>query len=72
MVTKEKFDELMLKIDEKNAKIDELEGRINYLENQNQLLERRMDDLESYGRRQNLRIIGIPLQTMVQKKPPSK
>ena len=60
MVTKEKFDELIVHINEKDAKINELEGRIKYMENQNALLERKLDDLESYGRRKNLRIIGIP------------
>ncbi len=60
MLTKEKFDELFQLIQAKDEKIDELEGRIKFLENRNNLMERRMDDLESYGRRQNLRIVGIP------------
>ena len=60
MVTKDKFDELLQKLEAKDKKIEELEGRIKRLEHQNELLERRMDDCESYGRRQNLRIVGIP------------
>ena len=60
MLTKEKFDELFEIIQAKEVKIVELEGRIKFLENRNDLMERRMDDLESYGRRQNLRIVGIP------------
>ena len=60
MVTTEKFNELIKQMDEKDEKIKALEGNVKFLENQNVLLERHMDDLESYGRRQNLRIIGIP------------
>ena len=59
MVTKEKFDELFNLVKAKDEKIQELEGRIKRLEKQNELLDRRMDDCESYGRRQNLRIVGI-------------
>ena len=61
MVTNEKFDELIKRIDEKDAKIAELEGKISVLEDQKKLFERRLDDFESYNRRQNLRIVGIPL-----------
>ena len=60
MVTNERIDELMSKINEKDVKIAELEERIAYLEKSNSLLERCVDDNESYGRRQNLRIVGIP------------
>ena len=61
MVTNERFDELIKRIDEKDAKIAELEGKISVLEDQKKLFERRLDDFESYNRRQNLRIVGIPL-----------
>ena len=60
MVTNEKVEELIQKLHERDEKINELEGRIQFLENQNKLLERRIDDQESYGRRLNLRIVGIP------------
>ena len=60
MVTKDKFDELFKLLGEKDDKIAELEDRVKELENQANLYERRLDDLESYGRRQNLRIVGIP------------
>ena len=60
MVTKDKFDELFKLLGEKDDKIAELEDRVKELENQGNLYERRLDDLESYGRRQNLRIVGIP------------
>ena len=66
-VTNEKIEELIRKMDEKDAKIASLEkqvdllnGRIAVVENNNALLERKVDDLESYTRRQNLRIVGIP------------
>ena len=61
MVTKERFDELIRRIDEKDTKIAELEEKVSVLEDQKRLFERRLDDLESYNRRQNLRIVGIPL-----------
>ena len=60
MVTNARFDELIKRMDEKDEKIKELEDKIKVLEKQNELFERRLDDVESYGRRQNLRIIGIP------------
>ena len=55
----EKIDELLSKLEEKEQKIDELESRIKVLEQSNELLGRKIDDNESYGRRQNLRITGI-------------
>ena len=65
--TNEKIEELIRKIDEKDAKIIELEGKVERLEgrmtiieNTNAQLVRKCDDLESYTRRQNLRIVGIP------------
>lgn len=64
--TTEKIEELILKIGEKDTKIAELEIKITTLENRvteseksKALLERKCDDLESYTRRQNLRITGI-------------
>ena len=60
MVTKDKFDELFKLLGEKDEKIKQLEDRVKVLETQAGLYERRLDDLESYGRRQNLRIVGIP------------
>ena len=63
----DKIDGLVAKIDEKDVKISDLEQRVVGLETQmsvmaqtNYLLERKCDDLESYTRRQNLRIVGIP------------
>ncbi len=65
--TNDKINELIAKIDEKDAtisslneRVEVLEGRISTMENTNRLLERKCDDLESYTRRQNLRIVGIP------------
>ena len=65
--TTEKIEELIQKIDAKDQKISDLEnkvkqleGRVTVLETANTLLERKHDDLESYTRRQNLRIVGIP------------
>ena len=65
-VTNEKIEELIRKIDEKDTKIallekrvEMLEGRVAIVETVNCLLERKCDDLESYNRRQNLRIVGI-------------
>ena len=65
--TNEKINELIQKIDEKDAKISKLENdvklleaRVTVMEKSNTLLERKYDDLESYTRRQNLRIVGIP------------
>ena len=63
MITQGKSDELIKRIDEKDDRINELEDRVKVLENQNRLFERRLDDVESYGRRQNLRIVGIPPPT---------
>ena len=63
MITQEKINELIRKIDEKDERINALEDRVKVLENQNRLFERRLDDVESYGRRQNLRIVGIPPPT---------
>ena len=65
--TSAKLDELLVKIQEKDAAIDtltdrvtQLESRLAVVEKTNILLERKCDDLESYTRRQNLRIVGIP------------
>lgn len=65
--TTAKIEELLLKINEKDAaitalqtRVGDLENRLTVMENTNILLERKCDDLESYTRRQNLRIIGIP------------
>ena len=65
--TTEKIDELIKSIEARDEKIVELEKRVELLETrapttetQNKLLERKLDDLESYTRRQNLRIVGIP------------
>ena len=65
--TNEKIEELIRKIEEKDEKIIELQNRVETLENRltevensKALFERKCDDLESYTRRQNLRIIGIP------------
>ena len=65
--TTAKIDELLLKINEKDElittlqnRIENLDSRLKVVENTNTLLERRCDDLESYTRRQNLRIVGIP------------
>ena len=41
-------------------RIENLEARVAVAENTNALLIRKNDDLESYARRQNLRIVGIP------------
>ena len=60
VATNEKIDELIKSINDKDVKINELETRIKSLEQSNSLLERKIDDNESYLRRQNLRIIGIP------------
>ena len=60
MVTEDKFDELFKLLGEYDDKIAQLEDRVKVLETQAGLYERRLDDLESYGRRQNLRIVGIP------------
>ena len=60
MVTNHKLDVLIKRIEERDRKIDELEDRIAYLEKNNELLSRRIDDSESYNRRKNLRIVGIP------------
>ena len=59
-VTNEKIDELIKKMEEKDKKILKLEERILDLERSKSLLERRVDDNESYTRRQNLRVFGIP------------
>ena len=60
MDTKDKFDELFKLLGEKDDKIAQLEERVKGLETQAGLFDRRLDDRESYGRRQNLRIVGIP------------
>ena len=59
--------ELIEKINEKDTaiktlvdQVNNLEARLAIVEKSNVLLERRCDDLESYTRRQNLRIVGIP------------
>ena len=72
MVTNARFDELIKRMDEKDEKISELEDKIKELEKQNELFERRLDDVESYGRRQNLRIIGIPPPPTGTERPLSK
>ena len=59
-VTNDKIDGLIMKINEKDQKILALEQRVLELERSKSLLERRIDDNESYGRKQNLRIFGIP------------
>ena len=59
-VTNQKIDELIKTINEKDIIISELEGRVKQLEWSYSLLERKADDHESYLRRQNLRIFGIP------------
>ena len=68
--TTAKIDELLQKINEKDAaitdlktRVGDLEDRLAVAENANVLLERKCDDLESYTRRQNLRIVGIPEPT---------
>ena len=58
--TNTKINELIQTIEEKDKRIHELESRIQTLEKSNELLLRRVDDNESYTRRQNLRIVGIP------------
>ena len=65
--TTAKIEELISKIDEKDTaisslkdRVENLESRLAVVENTNFLLERKCDDLESYTRRQNLRIVGIP------------
>ena len=72
--TNDKIEELIRKIEAKDAKIEALEtkvealekerelltGRVAAAENTSALFERKLDDLESYTRRQNLRIVGIP------------
>ena len=65
-----KVTDLLAKIDEKDNKIAALEERVNHfvfleeriavLEKSNSLLQRKCDDNESYTRRQNVRIVGIP------------
>ena len=59
--TNEKIDALLKKIEEKDAVISALEERVLHLEKTKELLERRIDDNESYHRRQSLRITGVPL-----------
>ena len=65
-----KIDKLIQSLAEKDEtiedlkdRVDRLESRVSVLENTNKLLDRRCDDLESYTRRQNLRIVGIPEST---------
>ena len=60
MATNAKVMELITRIEERDAKISALEERIAVLETKNELLSRRIDDNESYNRRKNLRIVGIP------------
>ena len=66
-VTNERIDQLIQTINERDQKITELENRVKELENNNNelktmksLYERKIDDNESYTRRQNLRIVGLP------------
>ena len=59
MLTKGNFEELMKRLDEKDEVISKLEDRIKLLENTNKLYERRLDDIESYGRRHTVRIVSI-------------
>ena len=61
MATNEQVQKFIDLIAAKDAKILELERRITSLEESKDLVERKLDDLESYGRRQNLRIVGIPV-----------
>ena len=63
----ESIDDLLTKLAAKDEtigklekRIENLEGRVAVAENTNALLIRKNDDLESYTRRQNLRIVGIP------------
>ena len=63
----ESIDDLLAKLDAKDEtigqlerRIENLEGRVAVAETTNALLVRKNDDLESYTRRQNLRIVGIP------------
>ena len=60
MATNEKVQQLIDLIAAKDEKIAKLEDRVAELERSNNLFERKLDDLESYGRRQNIRIVGIP------------
>ena len=55
VVTNDKIDELINMIKAKDDKISDLENRVKELEKTNGLLERKLDDGESYTRRQNLR-----------------
>ena len=61
MITTEKLDKLITRLDEKDTKISHLKGGIEMLEKINELFERKLDVLEFYCRRKNLRVIGIPL-----------
>ncbi len=63
----ERIDELSKKIDlafadikEIESKICKVEGRVLELEKPVKMLERRMDEFESYSRRWNLRLHGVP------------
>ena len=60
MATNTQVQSLIELLEAKDAKISQLEERIVLLEASNDRFERKLDDLESYGRRQNLRIVGIP------------
>ena len=60
VATNDKIDDLINTINVKDLKINVLEDRIKELENKYSRLERKIDDNESYTRRQNLRIVGIP------------
>ena len=60
VATNDNIDDLINTINEKDLKINVLEDRSKELESKYSLLERKIDDNESYTRRQNLRIIGIP------------
>ena len=60
MATNEKVQQLIDLIAAKDERIAKLEDRVAELERSNGLFERKLDDLESYGRRQNIRIVGIP------------
>ena len=42
-----------------NERVSSLEGKIVYLETQDKLMARKLDDIEQYGRRENLRFNGF-------------
>ena len=42
-----------------NERVSSLEGKIVYLETQDKLMARKLDDIEQYGRHENLRFNGF-------------